>query len=85
MVGDEPFPFYARVLTSYYLGGLVPRERLWLVDGEWYRRQRIQLFTGRRAKGLSTGACCVTFDDGTELAYDRQGGKGKIYRQFPGW
>ncbi|WP_338819242.1 Nitrite reductase [NAD(P)H] [Moorella thermoacetica] len=71
MVGDEPYPFYARVLTSYYLGGLVPRDRLWLVDREWYRRQRIHLLTGRRATGLNTGACRVTLDDGTELAYDR--------------
>ncbi|CEP67378.1 FAD-dependent pyridine nucleotide-disulphide oxidoreductase [Moorella glycerini] len=71
IVGDEPYPYYARVLTSYYLGGLVPRERLWLAGEEWYSEQRIQLITGRRATAIDVQRRLVTLDDGTELYYDR--------------
>ncbi|KYH32742.1 NAD(P)/FAD-dependent oxidoreductase [Neomoorella mulderi] len=71
IAGDEPYPYYARVLTSYYLGGLVPRERLWLAGEEWYSEQRIQLITGRRATAIDIQRRLVTLDDGAELYYDR--------------
>ncbi|BCV20751.1 NAD(P)/FAD-dependent oxidoreductase [Moorella sp. Hama-1] len=71
IVGDEPYPYYARVLTSYYLGGLVSRERLWLAGEEWYREERIQLLTGRRATGVDAAGRRVILDDGRELFYNR--------------
>nr|WP_277998922.1 FAD-dependent oxidoreductase [Moorella sulfitireducens] len=71
IVGDEPYPYYARVLTSYYLGGLVLRERLWLAGEEWYEWQRVRLIKGRRAVAVDTGSCRVGLDDGRELPYDR--------------
>ncbi|WXJ93895.1 Assimilatory nitrate reductase electron transfer subunit [Neomoorella carbonis] len=71
IVGDEPYPYYARVLTSYYLGGLVTRDRLWLAGEEWYRRQGVKLLTGRRAVAVDTGSRRVGLDDGRELPYDR--------------
>lgn len=71
IVGDEPYPYYARVLTSYYLGGLVTRDRLWLAGEEWYREQRIRLITGRRAVAVDIGSQRVGLDDGSELSYDR--------------
>lgn len=71
IVGDELYPYYARVLISYYLGGLVTRDRLWLAGEEWYRRQRVQLIAGRRAVAVDVGSRRVRLDDGRELPYDR--------------
>ncbi|QGP92763.1 NADH-dependent phenylglyoxylate dehydrogenase subunit epsilon [Neomoorella glycerini] len=71
IVGDEPYTYYARVLTSYYLGGLIPREKLWLAGEEWYREQGIRLIPGRRAVAVDPGGSRVMLADGSELPYDR--------------
>ncbi len=71
ILGDEPYPYYARVLTSYYLGGIIPRERLWLADPYWYGHQRIQLVTGQRATGVDVKRRQAILAGGAELPYDR--------------
>lgn len=71
IVSDEPYPYYARVLTSYYLGGLVSLERLWLADEAWYREQHIRLISEHRVTGIDAGKKMVFLDAGTWLPYDR--------------
>ncbi|MCL5676782.1 MAG: FAD-dependent oxidoreductase, partial [Firmicutes bacterium] len=68
---DEPYPYYARVLTSYYLGGLVGRGRLWLAKEDWYHRWRIQLITGHRVTSVDASRSLAVLDCGVELTYDR--------------
>lgn len=71
IVSDEPYPYYARVLTSYYLGGLVPIERLWLADKAWYQEQHIRLISEQRVTGIEVEKKLVLLKSGTKLAYDR--------------
>lgn len=71
IVGDEPYSYYARVLTSYYLGGLVTRDSLWLADENWYLRQGIKLLAGRRAVAVDGASQRVGLDDGREIPFDR--------------
>jgi len=71
LVGDEPYPYYARVLTSYYMGGLVAWEKLWLVDENWYQEHKIKLMTGCRVTRIDSSQKKAYLDDGREIDYDR--------------
>lgn len=74
VVSDEPHPFYSRVLTSHFVGGLVPRPALFLARPEDYAARGITLLAGRRAVGggrAPGGGGWVTLDDGREVRWDR--------------
>jgi len=46
MIGAEGYLPYYRPLTSYYLGGLVSKERLFLREKEYFRQQNIEFIEG---------------------------------------
>lgn len=71
LVAEEEGPAYSRVLTSYYLSGQVPRERLFLVDEAFYGAREVETRFGRRVVGLSAADNALTLDDGTRLGFDR--------------
>lgn len=71
LVSDEPYPFYSRVLLTYYLAGVAERESLWLADTEWYARRRVRLLAGRRAVGIDAVSRRLLLDGGQTVAYDR--------------
>lgn len=71
IIGEEPYPYYGRVLTSYYLGGRVNREALFLAEEDWYRRERVEAYLGVKAWGLDVDRREVLLEDGRWLPYDR--------------
>lgn len=71
MISDEEDPLYSRPLISYYLAGELPEEKLYYRPPDFYERNRIEAYLGRRAVRVEPGANRVILDDGTELRYDR--------------
>ncbi len=71
LVAAEEGPAYSRVLTSCYLAGQVPEERLFLVDEGFYRSRNVETLFGRAAVGLAAGENLLLLSDGTQLAFDR--------------
>jgi NAD(P)H-nitrite reductase large subunit len=57
-------------LTTYYIAGKVPREKLYVTDKSFYRDRGVDLMTGKRAVGIDTEAQKVTIDDGSKVEYD---------------
>lgn len=73
VVSDEPHSFYARVLTSYYIAGRVPRDSMFLASPDDYRNRGITFLCGRRvaaARGGGEGGE-VELDDGSSLRWER--------------
>lgn len=71
IIGEEPYPYYGRVLTSYYLGGRLSWPALFLADEGWYRDQRMDAYLGVKAWGLDVEKREVLLEDGRWLPYDR--------------
>lgn len=47
MFGAEGYPPYSRPLTSYYLAGLVPKEKLFLRTADFYRQKKIEFIAAK--------------------------------------
>jgi NAD(P)H-nitrite reductase large subunit len=71
VVAEESQPFYSKVLTSYFVGGKVPHEKMLLADAEGFRAQGIQLVTGKRAVGIDSAARELLLEGGIRVRYDR--------------
>jgi len=70
-VSREPCDAYSPVLTTYYLRGQIPEEKLFVCDGAFYEEARIERVFGRSVAELDTRAHTVLLDDGTTVGYDR--------------
>lgn len=71
MLTEEPYPFYARVLTSYYLAGWVDLDSIWLADAGWYLKRNIEFRPGQKVVMLDPSRRKVILEDSQELEYDR--------------
>lgn len=70
LVDAEDCLAYSRVLTTYFLAGLVSEEGLFLRGWNDYRNAGVQTLMGRRAVALDTNRQRVTLDDGRKLPFD---------------
>ena len=71
LVGEEEFGLYSRIRLPEYLAGSLPRERLVIRKGDWYKGLNIDLRTGTRAESVDLKAARVSLPGGEALAYDR--------------
>jgi 3-phenylpropionate/trans-cinnamate dioxygenase ferredoxin reductase subunit len=72
LIGEEPDRPYDRPpLSKKLIRGQIDELKLFFRAAEWYDEHRIELVTGRRAKGLDTTAREVELDDGRRVAFDR--------------
>ncbi len=71
LVSRESCDAYSPVLTTYYLRGQIPEERLFVCDGAFYEAAGVEKVFNRSAVALDTRAQTVTLDDGAALAYDK--------------
>jgi len=69
--GKEKLPNYNRVLLGDILTEKKSLKDITLNDFEWYRENRIKLYTGVGVKEISRGRRTVIADDGTEVKYDK--------------
>ncbi|NLW06611.1 MAG: NAD(P)/FAD-dependent oxidoreductase [Clostridia bacterium] len=70
LVNAENEPFYSRVLISHYLGGIKPRENVYLYGKDCYEQLGIKAYLGRQAVKVDVGAKQVILDNDESLPYD---------------
>jgi NAD(P)H-nitrite reductase large subunit len=71
LIGEEQRPIYSRVLLPHYVKGKIPRERVFLKPGDWYKKQHIEWLFGVRVEKLDPRNKFVLLSDGRELPYDK--------------
>lgn len=71
LVSAENCRAYSPVLTTYYIGGRIQRDALFIVDRDFYRRHRVRTILGRRVTAVDPVGQRIHLEDRTRLAYDR--------------
>jgi nitrite reductase (NADH) large subunit len=71
LVAEESQPFYSKVLTSYFVGGKMPYEKMLLSNAEGFQGEGIQLLTGKQAVRIDTAAGELLLSGGARATYDR--------------
>ncbi len=71
LVGAEPGPPYSRMAIPYLLTGKIDETGTWLrKDPDHFQRLGVLMKAGR-ARAVSAAGRTVSFEDGSELAFDR--------------
>lgn len=71
VISEEEGPAYSRVLTSYFIAGVIDEKEMMLADSKFYRENRITTFFSCRALKVHPGEKKVILTDGQEVKYDR--------------
>jgi len=71
IVGEEPHPYYGRVLTSYYIDGRVNDDVIFLVNKEFYESNRIRAALGVKVASIDFAEKKALLQDGRSIGYDR--------------
>lgn len=71
IVSPERHRYYSKILLTYWIGGKVPEERLFLADEDFYVRRRANTLLGVGAVSIDCPACEVVLADGRRIPYDR--------------
>ena len=71
LVSAEPHRFYSRVLTSYYIAGKVPFERMFLVGDDFYEANGVRVMAPLRVEELFPDRHECLLSDGQLVQYDR--------------
>lgn len=72
LVTEEPHLPYDRVpLSKQVLMGKLTIDKVFLKDEEFYKQERIEVIRNRRATSVDPNSHVVTFDDGSELEFER--------------
>ena len=69
--GAEPYGNYNRILLSPVLAGEKTVQDIMLNDEQWYIKNNITLYKGKRIADVQRGRRAVVAADGTVVAYDR--------------
>ena len=69
--GAEPYGNYNRILLSPVLAGEKTVQDIMLNDEQWYTKNNITLYKGKRIADVQRGRRAVVAADGTVVAYDR--------------
>lgn len=73
VVNDEPYALYSRVMLSkpnFFLGQ-IPFDKVWLKGQEWYEKNDISFFGGKKAVDLDAANKVVTFSDQAKIGYQK--------------
>jgi NAD(P)H-nitrite reductase large subunit len=72
IVKDEPYPLYSRVMLSkrdfYSPEG---ENKIWLKTPDWYVKENIEFFAGRKAVNLDANKKIVCLDNKDEIEYEK--------------
>lgn len=71
IISDEPYPAYSRPLISEYLAGRCSLEKMLLRPGDFYERNRIRTFLGRKAERLDIEGSLVELESGEKIGWER--------------
>ena len=71
IISDEKYPAYARCLTSYYLTGSIPEDKLFIRDDGFYTRNNIILHSSQKAVSIDPLKHEVHTNRGNVYQYDK--------------
>ncbi len=71
VLGDEKHPLYSRVLLPNYIKDIVPREKVFLRDENFYKQKNIDTFFGVEVKNIDSENKVIFFENGEELGYQK--------------
>jgi len=71
IVSDEPYPAYSRPLISEHLAEGRPLERMLFRPADFYDRNHIQTWLGRKAKRIDLEEHIVELDSGESIAWQK--------------
>lgn len=71
MVSDEPYPAYSRPMISDFLAGKCTLEKMLYRPADFYSRNNIQTFLGRKAERVDVAARTVELDSGERIVWDK--------------
>ncbi len=70
LVDREKHPAYSRVITPYYVGGKIERDKLFLYQKDFYGRLGVRALLGEEAVALEPERRRLILKGGRELAFD---------------
>ena len=71
IVSDESHFLYSRVRLPDYIAGQIPRERVFIREENWYRKQGIEILRGTTVKGVSLREKRVYLSDERGIQYGK--------------
>ncbi|MDI6734112.1 MAG: FAD-dependent oxidoreductase [Patescibacteria group bacterium] len=73
IVNDEPYTLYSRVMLSkpnFFLGE-IPFDSVWLKNEDWYKKNNINFFGGKKAVKLDSKNRTIILSDDSALRYEK--------------
>jgi NAD(P)H-nitrite reductase large subunit len=71
IIDREDHPAYSRVLTPYYVGGKTGRDNLFIVDRDYYRREKITTLFGCNVVALDGDGHRLEMADGRQVTFGK--------------
>jgi NAD(P)H-nitrite reductase large subunit len=71
LIDREDCPAYSRVLTPYYIGGHIPRERLQIVGHDFYRELGVKTLFGHSVVAIDPEKHSVQRADGRDVDFGK--------------
>ena len=71
IVSDEPYPVYSRPLISEYLAEKCTLERMLFRPSDFYEKNDIQTFLGKKVKQLDPAEHKVELEDGSKIRWEK--------------
>ena len=71
IISDEPYPAYSRPLISEYLAEGRPLEKMLFRPTDFYEKNNIRTFLGRKVEQLDTDDHTVKLEDGRKITWEK--------------
>ena len=71
MISKEPHRPYSRCLLSYYLAGEIGKDRIWIRQKDYYKRNGIEPITGVEVESIDPSKNKIGLSGGKKVSYDR--------------
>lgn len=68
---DEELPLYSRVLLTYYIAGVIPKEELHFRPLEFFEQYKVTPHLGKRVEAVSTDSKSIQTDDGENHSFGK--------------
>jgi nitrite reductase (NADH) large subunit len=68
---DEELPLYSRVLLTYYIADVIPKEELHFRPLEFFKENNVTAHLGTRVKPVSPDSKSIQTEDGKNHTFDK--------------
>lgn len=71
LISEEKFPLYSRCLLTYLLAGSINEDMLYFKSRDFYERNNINAYLGKKTVSIDRPGKKVGLDDGSYIVYDK--------------